>query len=299
MVEFPLPAVVTIDEGIARPRYPSLKGIMAAKKKPLEVKPAQLGEARLTVRSMELPPERPPAGSSARARRRVPELVRLLQTKRRCSDGQHLRVRGIARRRAAEGGARGGDRRAQRRPTPPAAGKCTRCSSAPPGIAALGAGARAARRRRGDRRRARGLRALQPRGRSRPRPPTRIKAGGYRAAFFAASRAGAGPRAARRGEARRRAWRRDVTAFDRRRATRSSCAHPGYTGKIIATLRLTGAPARAHRCARAPSRPSGSRERRGVRSDGAGARSGAAARVVVTEIGRRRHRASSTSATRR
>src|SRR5439155_24825210 len=43
LVEFPLPAVVTIDEGIARPRYPSLKGIMAAKKKPLESKPAQLG----------------------------------------------------------------------------------------------------------------------------------------------------------------------------------------------------------------------------------------------------------------
>ena len=48
---FPLPAVLTIDEGIARPRLASLKGIMAAKKKPLEVKPAQLGEARLTVES--------------------------------------------------------------------------------------------------------------------------------------------------------------------------------------------------------------------------------------------------------
>ena len=42
-VEFPLPAVVTIDEGIARPRYPSLKGIMAAKKKPLE---SEAGAAR-------------------------------------------------------------------------------------------------------------------------------------------------------------------------------------------------------------------------------------------------------------
>src|SRR5262245_51897866 len=31
LYEFPLPAVVTIDEGIPRPRYPSLKGIMAAK----------------------------------------------------------------------------------------------------------------------------------------------------------------------------------------------------------------------------------------------------------------------------
>src|SRR5215208_3213930 len=60
MVEFSLPAVITIDEGIARPRYPSLKGIMAAKKKPLESKPAQLGTVRVTVQSMELPAERPP-----------------------------------------------------------------------------------------------------------------------------------------------------------------------------------------------------------------------------------------------
>src|SRR5215218_1367108 len=52
MVEFSLPAVVTIDEGIARPRYPSLKGIMAAKKKQLETKPAQLGTARVTVKTM-------------------------------------------------------------------------------------------------------------------------------------------------------------------------------------------------------------------------------------------------------
>ncbi len=43
IVEFPLPAAVTIDEGIARPRYPSLKNIMAAKKKPLET---QAGAAR-------------------------------------------------------------------------------------------------------------------------------------------------------------------------------------------------------------------------------------------------------------
>ncbi len=56
--EFQLPAVISIDEGIARPRLPSLKGIMGAKKKPLEVKPAQLGGVHLTVTKMELPPER-------------------------------------------------------------------------------------------------------------------------------------------------------------------------------------------------------------------------------------------------
>jgi electron transfer flavoprotein beta subunit len=79
IVEFPLPAVVTIDEGIARPRYPSLKGIMAAKKKPLESKPAQLGATRVVVKSMELPAERPPGRIVGQGVAAVPELVRLLQ----------------------------------------------------------------------------------------------------------------------------------------------------------------------------------------------------------------------------
>lgn len=79
VVEFPLPAVVTIDEGIARPRYPSLKGIMAAKKKPLETKPAQLGPVRVQVKAMELPPERPAGKIVGQGAAAVPELVRLLQ----------------------------------------------------------------------------------------------------------------------------------------------------------------------------------------------------------------------------
>ncbi len=80
IVEFPLPAVVTIDEGIARPRYPSLKGIMSAKKKPLETRPAQLGNVRVTVKSMALPPDRPPGRIIGEGTAAVPELVRLLQT---------------------------------------------------------------------------------------------------------------------------------------------------------------------------------------------------------------------------
>ena len=80
LVEFPLPAVVTIDEGVARPRYPSLKGIMAAKKKPLESKPAQLGAIRVTVQKAELPPERPAGRIIGEGSGAVPELVRLLQT---------------------------------------------------------------------------------------------------------------------------------------------------------------------------------------------------------------------------
>ena len=80
IVEFSLPAAVTIDEGIARPRYPSLKNIMAAKKKPLETKPAQLGTPRVRVTSMELPPDRPPGRILGEGVAAVPELVRLLQT---------------------------------------------------------------------------------------------------------------------------------------------------------------------------------------------------------------------------
>jgi electron transfer flavoprotein beta subunit len=79
-VRFPLPAVVTIDEGIARPRYPSLKGIMAAKKKPMESKPAQLGTVRVTVDAMALPPERPAGRIVGEGASAVAELVRLLQT---------------------------------------------------------------------------------------------------------------------------------------------------------------------------------------------------------------------------
>jgi electron transfer flavoprotein beta subunit len=80
IVEFPLPAAVTIDEGIARPRYPSLKNIMAAKKKPLEVRPAQLGPSRVTVKAMELPPDRPAGRIIGEGVAAVPELIRLLQT---------------------------------------------------------------------------------------------------------------------------------------------------------------------------------------------------------------------------
>jgi electron transfer flavoprotein beta subunit len=78
LVECALPAVVTIDEGIARPRYPSLKGIMAAKKKPLDTKPAQLGEQRLALDALALPPERSGGRIIGEGPAVVPELIRLL-----------------------------------------------------------------------------------------------------------------------------------------------------------------------------------------------------------------------------
>jgi electron transfer flavoprotein beta subunit len=78
-VTFPLPAVLTIDEGIARPRLPSLKGIMAAKKKPVESRPAALGPVRLTVDALELPKERAAGRIIGEGPDAVPELIRLLR----------------------------------------------------------------------------------------------------------------------------------------------------------------------------------------------------------------------------
>ena len=79
VVEAPLPAVLTITKGSFEPRYPSLKGIMAAKKKPLEEKDAQLGESRLKLRKISPPPERPAGRIVGQGVDAVPELVRLLR----------------------------------------------------------------------------------------------------------------------------------------------------------------------------------------------------------------------------
>ena len=80
VVEFPLPAVLTVDEGLNKERLPSLKGIMAAKKKMMDVKPAQFGESRVTITKMELPPERAAGRILGDSSAAVPELIRLLQT---------------------------------------------------------------------------------------------------------------------------------------------------------------------------------------------------------------------------
>jgi len=79
LVEAPLPAVLTITKGDAVPRYASLKGIMAAKKKPLEEKEAQLGESRVQLRALGSPPERPAGRIVGQGVAVVPELVRLLR----------------------------------------------------------------------------------------------------------------------------------------------------------------------------------------------------------------------------
>ncbi len=78
-----LPAVLTCDKGLNTPRLPSLKGIMAAKKKPLETRPATLGPGTLTALGLTLPAERKAGRIVGEGPEAVPELIRLLREEAR------------------------------------------------------------------------------------------------------------------------------------------------------------------------------------------------------------------------
>lgn len=56
--EFSLPAVISCQKDLNEPRYAGLKGIMAAKKKPLEEAPVELEASQAEVTKLELPPAR-------------------------------------------------------------------------------------------------------------------------------------------------------------------------------------------------------------------------------------------------
>lgn len=76
---FSLPAVITCNKGLNEPRYAGLKGIMAAKKKPLDEAAASLGDARVEVVSMELPPPRKEGRIVGEGAAAVPALIDALR----------------------------------------------------------------------------------------------------------------------------------------------------------------------------------------------------------------------------
>ena len=55
--DLPMPAVVTVKEGINLPRYPSLRGTMKAKKKPIEKTSGEKIGASLQMQQLVHPPE--------------------------------------------------------------------------------------------------------------------------------------------------------------------------------------------------------------------------------------------------
>jgi len=78
VVESTLPAVISAQKGLNEPRYPSLKGIMGAKTKPIEERQPVAQAPVVEVIGMQKPPAKQPGkivGTDASA---VPELVRLL-----------------------------------------------------------------------------------------------------------------------------------------------------------------------------------------------------------------------------
>lgn len=79
IVEVDLPAVLSMTKGPNEPRLAALKGIMAAKKKPLEEKPAVDGSSRMRVVSLSEPPARAAGRIVGEGADAVPELVRLLR----------------------------------------------------------------------------------------------------------------------------------------------------------------------------------------------------------------------------
>jgi electron transfer flavoprotein beta subunit len=79
VIEVALPAVFTAQRGLAEPRYPAIKGIMMAKKKPIEELDAPAPAGTLSLDSLTPPAERTGGRIVGEGPAAVAELVRLLR----------------------------------------------------------------------------------------------------------------------------------------------------------------------------------------------------------------------------
>ena len=83
VVECDLPAVATAEKGLAEPRRPSMKSIMAAKKKSVVTINVTVPPAVLETIGLEPPPPRRPGTIVGQGVEAVPELIRLLDEEAR------------------------------------------------------------------------------------------------------------------------------------------------------------------------------------------------------------------------
>lgn len=74
-----LPLIISVDKGINEPRYPTLKGIMQAKKKPLEEKEFQYSENKVEVQEIFLPEPKKAGEIIGTDVSAVPKLIDLLK----------------------------------------------------------------------------------------------------------------------------------------------------------------------------------------------------------------------------
>lgn len=78
-IEATLPCAITCTKGLNEPRFASLKGIMQAKRKPMEIIEVDLGSAAIEVISMKMPSARPAGRIVGEGAAAVPELVAALR----------------------------------------------------------------------------------------------------------------------------------------------------------------------------------------------------------------------------
>lgn len=79
VVESTLPVAISAQRGLNNPRYPNLKGIMAAKSKPIEERQPTYTENKTEVLTMSLPKPKPKGKIVGTDVSAVPELVKLLR----------------------------------------------------------------------------------------------------------------------------------------------------------------------------------------------------------------------------
>lgn len=77
---FDLPAIITCQKGLNEPRYAGLKGIMAAKKKPIDEIAPELVENMTEVLGVELPPARPAGRIIGEGPGAIPALLEALRS---------------------------------------------------------------------------------------------------------------------------------------------------------------------------------------------------------------------------
>lgn len=78
LVETALPAAFTAEKDLSVPRYASLRELVGARKKPIEVKEPKLNPPLLETISVQYPPPRPPGKIIGKGVEAVPLLVKLL-----------------------------------------------------------------------------------------------------------------------------------------------------------------------------------------------------------------------------
>jgi len=73
------PALFTTQKGLNDPRYASLKGIMAAKKKPIDTKEFESVDSKVVIKKLDYPPARPPGKIVGEGPEAVSKLFELLK----------------------------------------------------------------------------------------------------------------------------------------------------------------------------------------------------------------------------